>query len=338
MKSPTAATPVAFVHAILLAYERYGVDAGRALREAQITPFVLRQVDGRITAAQMEAISGAAMRELDDEALGWFSHRLPWGCYGMLCRASLAAPNLGIALARWARHHALLTLRALVIRLDAAGGVARLSLNEQRDFGPLREFCLVTHLRALHGFACWAVDSRIPLLDAAFPYGPPPHRDAYALMFPAGMRRFDAEAASIAFDAQYLALPLRRDERALRAMLQRALPLTVHQYRRDRLLAQRVRERLHADPGATAAALAHALHVSARTLHRQLRDEGTALQALKDEVRREHAIRALTRSTRPMKQVALDAGFRNEKSFMRAFRHWTGQSPAEFRRAGGSAA
>ena len=31
-------------------------------------------------------------------------------------------------------------------------------------------------------------------------------------------------------------------------------------------------------------------------------------------------------------QVAEAAGFENEKSFIRAFRGWTGQSPAEFRR------
>jgi transcriptional regulator GlxA family with amidase domain len=32
-----------------------------------------------------------------------------------------------------------------------------------------------------------------------------------------------------------------------------------------------------------------------------------------------------------VKQVAAATGFRNEKSFLRAFRQWTGASPAEFR-------
>jgi AraC-like DNA-binding protein len=152
-------------------------------------------------------------------------------------------------------------------------------------------------------------------------------------MFPGGPVRFAQAQASIAFDARYLALPLRRDERALRAMLQRALPLTVLQYRRDRLLAQRVRERLREQPALTAAALARVLHLSVRTLHRQLHDEGAPLQALKDEVRRELALAALARSARPLKQVALDAGFRSEKSFARAFRQWTGQTPGGYRRA-----
>ena len=116
-----------------------------------------------------------------------------------------------------------------------------------------------------------------------------------------GPVRFEAELAAIRFDVRYLALPLRRDERALQGMLQRALPLTVLQYRRDRLLVQRVRQLLHAHPdeAATAERLAARLNVSPRTLHRQLLEEGASLQQLKDEARRDRAIELLNRSDRP---------------------------------------
>ena len=72
--------------------------------------------------------------------------------------------------------------------------------------------------------------------------------------------------------------------------------------------------------------------MSSRTLHRQLKEEGAGLQQLKDEVRCERAKDLLYRTARPVKQVAAAAGFRNEKSFLRAFRQWTGTSPAQFRR------
>jgi hypothetical protein len=52
-QAPVAATPMAFVRAIVLAYEKYGVDPSAALREAQITPSQLRRPEARITAAQM---------------------------------------------------------------------------------------------------------------------------------------------------------------------------------------------------------------------------------------------------------------------------------------------
>jgi len=130
--------------------------------------------------------------------------------------------------------------------------------------------------------------------------------------------------------SHYLPLPLRRDEAALRTMLRRALPLTVLQYRRDRLLVQRARELLSVQQ--TADILASALNMSVRTLHRQLKEEGTSLQALKDQVRRDMAMQLLTRTTRSVKQIALVAAFRNDKSFTRAFGQWIGASPIEYRR------
>lgn len=327
-----AATPIAFIRAIVLAYERYGQDPAPVLKQARITPSQLQRPGALITAEQMETLCGAAMQELDDEALGWFSRKLPWGSYGMLSRASITSPNLGVALKRWCRHHRLLT-DDIVLSLSVAGPVATLVIDERRDLGAMREFCLVTTLRNVHGFSSWTIDSRIPLLQASFPYPAPAHRDAYALMF-RGPARFDAEQAGFSFDAQYLALPLRRDERALQVMLRRALPLIVLQYRRDRLLAQQVQAllRSRSADAVNADTVAQALHVSVRTLHRQLQEEGTSLQALKDRVRREQAVEHLCRSSRPIKQIARTVGFASEKSFARAFRNWTGESPSAFRR------
>ncbi len=330
----TAVTPMAFVHAILAAYQRYGLSPNQALRQAQIAPELLKDPQAGITTLQMEAISGAAMQELDDEGLGWFSRRLPWGSYGMLARASISAPNLGVALKRWCRHHRLIA-DDITLTLTVTGDTALLAITEHRNLGALREFCLVSVLRNILGLACWLIDSRIPLQGAQFPFAPPMHSAVYGVLF-SGPTAFEAATAAIRFDARYLSLPLRRDEAALSQMLQRALPLTVRQYRRDRLLVQRVRQALLSQPEQSRNAddLAALLKLSPRTLHRQLKEEGASLQALKDEVRHSRALALLMRTTRPIKQVAQGAGFQNEKSFIRAFRSWTGTSPAEFRRAG----
>jgi len=323
---------MAFVQAILRACAQAGVNALPLLQQAQIAPQEVENPATRVTAWQFERLSGLAMQALDDEALGWFSRRLPWGSYGMLARASLSAPTLGLALARWCRHHALLT-DDILLQLQVEGEHARLVISERRDLGRLREFCLVTTLRNALGVSSWFVDSRLPVLAAEFPFAAPPHAGAYAVLF-SGPTRFDAHQAAVHFDARYLALPVTRDEAAMHQMLQHALPLIVHQYRRDRLLLQRVRQLLAAAPEAAhnAGTLAARLHVSTRTLHRQLQEEGSSLQALKDAVRQRRATELLLRSPQAIKQVAQAVGFASEKSFMRAFRGWTGQSPADFRR------
>ena len=248
-----------------------------------------------------------------------------------------SAPNLQLALQRWCRHHGLIA-DDISLSLTVSGELATLSITEHRDLGAMREFCLVSVLRNIHGLACWLIDSRIALQSTRFPFAAPAHADVYGVLFP-GPTAFESGPAGISFDARYLALPLRRDEAALQNMLQRALPLTVLPYRRDRLLVQRVRHALAAHPEQSHSAedLSALLHVSPRTLHRQLKEEGASLQKLKDEVRQARAIALLLRSTRPLKQVAEAAGFQNEKSFIRAFRGWTGSTPAEFRRTGPAA-
>lgn len=330
-RPPTAATPIAFVEAVLRAYARYGADPSRALQQAQIAPSLLKKPQARVTARQFEVLCSAAMQELDDEALGWFTRRLPWGSYGLLCRASTASPNLGVALKRWCRHHRLL-VDDIELAFASDGTVATVAIEEKRDLGAFREFALLTSLRYLHGYACWAVDSRIALREARFPFAAPPHAAVYALLFP-GPVAFGSPRAALVLDAHYLSLPIVRDEAALRAMLQHALPLTVRPYRRDRLLVQRVRDLLRRRGGATptATSIAEALNVSLRTLHRHLRGEGASLQALKDEVRHERAVELLQRSRRGIKQIAHEVGFRSDKSFARAFRSWSGHPPSEWR-------
>jgi AraC-like DNA-binding protein len=332
--SARAETPIAFVNAIARAYLRRGMDPGGALKKAQIAPQLLENPHNRITALQMELVSGAAMQELDDEALGWFERPLPWGSYGMLVRASLTAPNLGVALARWCRHHGLLT-RSVALDITQHNGVASLILTERQPLGEMQEFCVVSTLRNALGVACWLTDSRISLRATQLRFAPPAHAACYRVLFD-GTTSFGATQHSLQFDAGYLALPVRRDEAALARMLQRALLLTVRPYRRDRLLVDKVRQALRQQPalGRNAEALAQWLALSSRTLHRQLREEGASLQAIKDSVRRDLACELLLRSRKPIKQVAQAAGFDNDKSFIRAFRLWTGCTPDDYRAHG----
>lgn len=116
-----------------------------------------------------------------------------------------------------------------------------MSGTECANLGAQREFCLVSTLRNIHGFACWLIDSRIPLERTTFPYSAPRHAKAYGFMF-RGPVSFEEAHAGFRFDAEYLKLPVRRDDRDLRQMLLRPLPLIVLQYRRDRLLSRRIRD------------------------------------------------------------------------------------------------
>jgi AraC-like DNA-binding protein len=235
------------------------------------------------------------------------------------------------------------------LSVEEYDGKAHIRLRELKDLGAQREFGVLSILRNLYGVACWLIDSRITLEQVQFAFEAPEHQAVYPLMFQgpvqfgqtlnhsklADQEESALPTSELIMKASYLSLPLRRDEAALQRMLETALTLTVLQYRKDRLLLTQVKQTLAMYPQDThsAEALAPLLNLSPRSLHRQLKEEGTSLQVLKDEVRRERAIELLQRTRKPIKQVAESAGFQNEKSFIRAFKQWTGQTPAAFRDA-----
>ena len=75
------------------------------------------------------------------------------------------------------------------------------------------------------------------------------------------------------------------------------------------------------------------LHMSPRTLHRRLEEEGTSFRAIKDGLRRDLAISQLSHSDKSVLDIALDLGFAEASAFHRAFKKWTGARPGEYRRA-----
>lgn len=77
--------------------------------------------------------------------------------------------------------------------------------------------------------------------------------------------------------------------------------------------------------------MAARLHVAEATLRRKLHQEGHAYQSIKDTLRRDLAFEALADPARTIADVAAATGFAEPSAFYRAFRKWSGRSPAEFR-------
>lgn len=83
----------------------------------------------------------------------------------------------------------------------------------------------------------------------------------------------------------------------------------------------------------TIEAVATALGLSVRTVQRRLESEGTTFGALLDETRREAALEYLRDPQIAIKEAAYRVGFSEPSTFYRAFRRWTGATPADYRRS-----
>src|SRR6516225_3514857 len=77
--------------------------------------------------------------------------------------------------------------------------------------------------------------------------------------------------------------------------------------------------------------LARELHLSTRTLQRRLTEQGITFQRLLEEARRELAHHYLLYSSRELNETAYLLGYEDANSFFRAFHHWEGTSPGQWR-------
>lgn len=77
--------------------------------------------------------------------------------------------------------------------------------------------------------------------------------------------------------------------------------------------------------------VAKTLGVSARTLQRRLKDEGTSFADVVEALRRDLAVAYLSNPSLSAAEVAYLLGYTEATSFYRAFRRWHGQPPDAFR-------
>ncbi|WP_447724907.1 helix-turn-helix transcriptional regulator [Sphingomonas koreensis] len=80
--------------------------------------------------------------------------------------------------------------------------------------------------------------------------------------------------------------------------------------------------------------VASGMGCSRQTLYRRLKAEGLTFEQILDALRHRHALKLMRHRELSVKEAAYQLGFSDPAAFSRAFKRWTGQSPAGFRTTG----
>jgi AraC-like DNA-binding protein len=141
--------------------------------------------------------------------------------------------------------------------------------------------------------------------------------------------------SELRFPLAWLALPHPSVDPHLRELLELEAKAELERLPERATYGARVRELVRpqlneAEP--TLEAVASRMRMSARTLQRYLKEEGTTFQREIDELRRTVAEHLLREGRASLAEIACELGFADQSAFHKAFVRWTGRTPGDFRR------
>jgi AraC-like DNA-binding protein len=329
------------VRVLVDAVEQAGVARDELLRSQNIEPARLAEVDGRFDVQEFALLQMRAMDLTRDEALGLhIAERAHENAFDLMSHLVSHAPTLREALGLVAQFHRLL-LDEGDIALSETGISAALHYRFARSFERSdrmqAEFVVASFLRFVRFFGGPGVAPRV----ASFEHPRPAHHREYTRLF-GDVVRYDQHTTSLTFDRALLDRAQLHQHPELYALLRSQAELALERVANGLGPADQVKRYLLARPPARIPDISTAardLGLSARSLRRRLAEDATSYRSLVRATLEASAGHMLRDPRQTIQETAHALGFSNVGAFHRAFKRWTGMTPAQYReRRNGKAA
>jgi AraC-like DNA-binding protein len=333
VNEPSGLARLALMH--LERSTRLGLTREALLREARLEERQVQDPDSRIPLAAVARLWRSLAKHVSDPAFG-----LRLGAetrvreFGLVGYTMAFSSTVGSALRRLS-HHSRIMSDSLVVALETEGEATWLRIDVQaalRALRPAADARLAAVLAACREIAA----APIAPLMVQLPYRRPTDVKDYETFFAAPLE-FGALATAFLLRNEDLARVVAVADPTLTGYLDRLAEQALAALGSERTVRDRVRRVLWSELTEAVPSLdrvASTLGVSARTLQRQLREEGTSFAGVLTELRREMAPALLRDGRLAVSEVAFLLGYEDPSAFQRAFRRWFGRSPRAFRSGG----
>jgi AraC-like DNA-binding protein len=333
MSAPDEPFTLPAVHALHLAevVKSLGTPQDELFGPLGLDPEGLAVPGARIEVPAFAALVTRARKVTGNDAIGiLLGLQMRASAHGYLGFAAMTASTLREALETATRFVPTRT-NALGLSLHVGERTASLVIEERADFGEARDAVLFALAVGIWQMGD-ALTGRQLEGSADFAFPRPAYAENFANVGP--VLRFAQPATQLVFDASNLELPLTLADPVSRQLVYSELERSLEELGGDQDLLARVRKLVGRAGGGFRLLdeVASALHLSTRTLKRRLATQGATYSDLLEEQRRERAMMLLRSPTLSLDEVAEQLGYSDPSNFRRAFRRWTGLSPAAYRR------
>lgn len=321
-----------YISALYHLAENKGLDGIALLKRAGIEPQIIDSADQRVETQKLATVLQLFWDSLEDENMGLTNSPCRSGTYYMMGKLTVHQLNLGKALELGFRYYGFMT-DGFELSLAVKGDIATVKINLSKPELDRDHLLAELTLLAWHRYASWLIDEDLPLTQVYFNYPAPKHVREYVYLFP-GSHRFQHSFLGFSFHKKYLERETLQTETALKTFMSHCPAILFLRKNNNESLTHNLQLLLKKQVNIGLPDLlttANSMHMSKRTLMRKLKQEGTSYQQIKDLVRRDTAIFFLTQQHISIAEIAEEIGYSDPAVFARAFKTWTGLSPAEYR-------
>lgn len=309
--------------------EGRGVDVEGLIASSPIDRGMLTDRTARLPSAAADALFAAIVRASGDRLLHLrMVPHIPRGAFRVIDYLGGNARTVGEGMAAVCRFFAIVH-QSIRLDVEVEGAERRVVYRPRRGYDGAFTLAIFVARFAVHCGGA-ATPTRVELVR-----GPLGDEALERALFGDDVRAHRPRDVLVYTDAQWAA-PMPGHDEILEAVLEQHAETLSAELAVPETLAEQVGVELRPLLGEGRAELRHVarrLGMSARTLQRRLRQDGTSFAAVLDETRRGLAQKHLADRSLTVMEVAFMLGYADESAFHRAHKRWHGQSPGEWRAA-----
>jgi len=330
--------PSSSIRWLFITGQMAGLDVGMILHETEIDPAVIADEDGQLPLEQATQLRERVLSKVQDTAFALHTgENIPVGELGMVDYICVSSDNVQTAMENLERYFRLVALPYFTLSFSNRDGDGVL---EYRKTTPSThatnwfeqqstEFTFAVTISRIRE----TIRTHVIPKSVHFCHPEPDYRGEYERLFQAPLY-FNEPVNAMVLPEECLEINTVPQDTRLHQMLRQFADQALKTLPPSSGVTQNVLEILQrefesGDP--SVAAVANKLHMSERTLHRRLKEEGTSFAELRDTLRCEMAQSMLSNHSLAISDIAFLLGFSQSSAFHRAFKRWTGFAPHAYR-------
>ncbi len=325
--------PAGIIALRVMVAESFGADRFEILKEANISPDIFTNPKARATVEQAMDVWRVIVRQTGSQDIGLeCGLKSRFQIMGILGYVMMNSPTITKAWTKLCKYQELV-LSIVLQRMIIEGNLIRFDGTIQEEWQEEFRYTIDYIYTASVTLIKNCTSKNIHPLEVGFNFPEPQNIDRYHEIYDPAIIKFSCDNPYIVYKKSDLDSQITAYDPSIFEHFEVLLEETANEHERinanTRAVKNSILKRLKAEIPKTNE-VARELAMSVRTLQQNLKKEGTSFREILNSVRKEIAIKHLSRSHNNVTDVAFLTGFSDVSIFSRNFKKWTGLTPTEF--------